>query len=261
MHFRDYCWRWLCESWKHSYGVADFVAGAVGLFGPVLCYVVGLQPDDAPDLAWQIPLAVFGALFVVRFVGAPYWLHVASDKQWTTRLKAAQDEITTRDAEIVTLKQTDVSLLIEEDFNIALVMNGRIDLLVKSTATSRTVHAVSLTLVEFIQVPACHQFINEAWPFGVNSNGDAASDLDAGSQLRVPFVELRDGQFVRVLAGEFGHTNWYGNANGAMYRVSVRATGRNAHPVTVSYIVGTAKSGLFFRRLEHIPAPRERCYV
>lgn len=88
---RAYYRLWAWTAFRRSLSVADAFAGVLGLVLPPIPKLLQL-PDDwgrsIAELAWQLPIGVLVAFFVVRLLLAPYWIH----QQESQRIAQAQFE-------------------------------------------------------------------------------------------------------------------------------------------------------------------------
>jgi len=75
MSATSYYTRWLATAWRASWNAADLVAGLLGLAAPLLIAFLPKQELILARLAWQLPLGVLVALFIIRLCGAPYWMY------------------------------------------------------------------------------------------------------------------------------------------------------------------------------------------
>ena len=75
MGLRRFFWLWLQTAFRHAFGRADAIAGFLGMSLPALARLNSEWRDALAELSWQIPLGLFGGLFVVRLVLAPYWMY------------------------------------------------------------------------------------------------------------------------------------------------------------------------------------------
>ena len=67
--------QWIWIAIRHPFGVADYIAGFLGILS---AYIIPRYPQWQTtmfELAWQIPLGIFSALFVFRVVLSPYWMN------------------------------------------------------------------------------------------------------------------------------------------------------------------------------------------
>jgi hypothetical protein len=71
---RAYYWRWLVTAFRPSWGPTETVATILGFLVPPIAKLVPEAPDIL-DLSWQMPLCVFGLLFVTRVILAPWLIH------------------------------------------------------------------------------------------------------------------------------------------------------------------------------------------
>lgn len=78
---RDFYKAWLALAFWHSWGSQDFVAGVLGLLFPLIAKAIPAWESAMSALAWQIPLAVLGTIFLTRLLLAPYWLYQERDRQ------------------------------------------------------------------------------------------------------------------------------------------------------------------------------------
>src|SRR5690349_11817683 len=84
---------WLAIGFRHSFGKSDAIAGFLGVALPAIAHWGGTQEGAMMgDLAWEIPLGVFTALFVVRLLLAPYWMHQEREKELAS-LRAHRESI------------------------------------------------------------------------------------------------------------------------------------------------------------------------
>jgi hypothetical protein len=68
-------WLWLYGAFRHPWGLQDFVGGVLGLLFPLLRKAHPNWEAALGELAWQIPLAILAALFLVRLIASPYWMY------------------------------------------------------------------------------------------------------------------------------------------------------------------------------------------
>lgn len=74
-NFINFISKWLAKSFARSFGIADIVAGVIGILFPVAAKFIWPELEtDLKDLAWQIPLVVLIAIACVRIILALYWL-------------------------------------------------------------------------------------------------------------------------------------------------------------------------------------------
>lgn len=86
MAFVRFYWQWLATAFTHAFGVADLVSSVLGLALPPLVRFTALSRHEVlvNDLAWQMPLALLGTLFLARIALAPYWMHQEQVKKTRT---------------------------------------------------------------------------------------------------------------------------------------------------------------------------------
>lgn len=154
--------------------------------------------------------------------------------------------------ELEQLRQKELRLIIDHDPKDAPFFDGSIRIIVKSDASSRTIHQVSLKLVEFRQVSGTFSVIDDPLPFALNEAGNTVVDLNAGNELRVPFLEFGEHDMIRVLCGNLQS---YGNRNGVLYRITVLADGQNSHPARATFIAGFGRKGAFLNRINRVIQP------
>jgi hypothetical protein len=88
---RDYYRRWLVVAIRHSWGVTDTVSTVLSLVIPPLAKLV-TDGESMADLAWQIPLSLFGTLFIVRVVLAPWWIHQEQERDYAALAAKSQQQ-------------------------------------------------------------------------------------------------------------------------------------------------------------------------
>jgi len=72
---RKFYWKWIQIAFSRPLGIADYIAGAIGI---VSAYIIPRYPQWEPamsELAWQIPLGIFSALAAFRLLLSPYWMY------------------------------------------------------------------------------------------------------------------------------------------------------------------------------------------
>jgi hypothetical protein len=106
---RFYYWRWLRVAFGPSYHYADiagfFVPAILLWIGVAIAKAIGfkISEETVSNLSWQIPIGLMVAIFIVRLVPAPYWMHKEDEakrekerieeKQWRDGLDAKMDEM------------------------------------------------------------------------------------------------------------------------------------------------------------------------
>lgn len=74
---RSFYWKWVWLTVRQAPGISDLWAGIIAAVAAfVVTRLVPEWTSVMSDLAWQIPLAVFAAVFLVRLLLAPYWIYL-----------------------------------------------------------------------------------------------------------------------------------------------------------------------------------------
>lgn len=150
--------------------------------------------------------------------------------------EAAQSRVNDLAAEIGELQRKELRLEFDYAPKESTIFGSTVKLILKSSAPSRTVHDVSVSIVEFCQIQNDHRIITDPVPIAVTDNGDMKADLHAGADFRIPFVSFEEQETIRLprALSLGGH----GNRDKAMYRITVQAVGQNAFPARATFVVG-----------------------
>ncbi len=81
MKKKAYYWLWLRIAFRHSIGLGDGVGFLIGIVAPVIRQFIPNWDSAMNELAWQIPLGVFGSIVMVRLLLSPYWIHKDGKKE------------------------------------------------------------------------------------------------------------------------------------------------------------------------------------
>jgi hypothetical protein len=81
-------------SLKPSFGIAEGIGFIVGIVIPIVLHFIPKMESTLDNLAWQIPLGIFGSIFAVRLVLSPYWVYEDSRKKAAVKLLELQTNVT-----------------------------------------------------------------------------------------------------------------------------------------------------------------------
>jgi hypothetical protein len=254
MRKRDYFWTWAARSIGHSFGKADAVSAAIGIFGPLALQGMKVQRWHqimSSDLIWQVPVGVFLTFLIVRLIMAPYWMHQDAEKAWTKETSDLRKELASYNDPTLFFGATKIEYEIgsakhKSIARVSLTHNGS-----RSIKDTR-VRVVGIAPISPNAAQSTRELCDAVVPFFLNTKFDCRDVFKLHNQhapewLDVAFT-VKTVNILFLLRTKSGVGSDRPLPRGD-YVIVLEASGDNAHPAIGAFLLGDRDEEMVFQPL------------
>ena len=254
MRKRQYFSTWTSRAFVHSFGRADAVSTAIGIFGPFLLKLLkGDRGHEmmSSDLVWQIPLGSFAVLAAYRIVMTPYWMHQEAEARWNGEAAAMKSMLVGNDDPVLTFGETKTehkigSMKHETIARIALRHTG------PRSVTNTRVRVVGLAPISPSAPESIKELCDVVVPFFLNTKFDGRDVFELHNQRAPEWIDVafivKTVDILFLLRTKSGQGSDRPLPRGD-YIIVLEANGHNARPALGVFLLGDRAEELIFQPL------------